>query len=569
MLFFIDRMPVPDYYSRLQTAQLFPLCGEGSILGLTRDLGFFLDPTVEPPDLQEAMTRKTGVALRFSLPNRDVAPRSGAQWKLLTIILAVFLACTATLTDAQTFTTILTFDGSDGAAAISGLVQGTDGSFYGTSVYGGPTGWPSNGTVFKVSPNGAITTLPQFCLASRCVDGQYPRASLLLGNDGNLYGTTAQGGATDFGSVFRINSKGTLVTVYSFCPQKGCSDGSFPSSPLVQGKDGQFYGSTYEGGANNHGTLFRVSPNGELTQLYRFCSETGCADGNRPSGAGMVQSTDGNFYGVTGLGGSHGPYGTVFKLTPSGKFTSLYSFCSQANCADGIQPSGLLRATDGNFYGTTAAGGACPYSAQGCGTIFKITTAGELTVLYTFCLQSNCYDGAFPAGLVQATDGNIYGVTSQGGQVGAGSIFKITLAGKLSTLYSFCSQPFCPDGGEPSSLVQGTGGSFWGVTQVNFGGDHAPLCGIYCGTVFKFGASLGPFVQALPNARKVGGLVRILGNSLNGTTSVSFNGTAAAFTVVSASEITATVPAGATTGKVKVVTPHGTLISNAVFSVTP
>jgi uncharacterized repeat protein (TIGR03803 family) len=228
----------------------------------------------------------------------------------------------------------------------------------------------------------------------------------------------------------------------------------------------------------------------------------------------------------------------------------------------------MLQANDGNFYGT-AAGGGTTNCLQGCGTIFKMTMAGKLSVLYTFCLQTSCYDGSIPGGLLQATDGNLYGVTAQGGQFGDGSIFKLTLGGELTTVYSFCSQPFCPDGADPSSLIQATGGSFWGVTQENFGGDHAPPCGINCGTIFKFSVGLGPFVEALPNSRKVGRAVTILGNSLTGSTSVSFNGTPADFTVLSASEIVATVPVGATTGKVRVVTPHGTLVSNVVFTVTP
>jgi len=232
-------------------------------------------------------------------------------------------------------------------------------------------------------------------------------------------------------------------------------------------------------------------------------------------------------------------------------FTTLHSF----DITDGADPyAGLVQATDGNFYGTTIAGGA-----HGGGTVFKITPSGTLTTLHSFDVT----DGfALVAGLVQATDGNFYGTTNRGGANASGTVFKITPSGTLTTLHSFCSKIGCTDGQYPeAALVQDTNGTFYGTTRG--GGAHT------YGTVFSLSVGLWPFVETQPTSGKVGAAVKILGTNLTGATSVTFNGTSAVFKVVSSSEITATVPAGATTGKVKVVTLHGTLSSNVPFRVLP
>jgi uncharacterized repeat protein (TIGR03803 family) len=289
--------------------------------------------------------------------------------------------------------------------------------------------------------------------------------------------------------------------------------------------------------------------------------------------AGLVQAANEDFYGTTASGGANGR-GAVFKITPSGMLTTLYSFCSQKGCRDGSFPvSALVQATNGDLYGTTYYGGAnC--APDGCGTVFKISMSGTLTRLHSFCSQSGCPDGGHPtAGLIQATDGNLYGTTSVGGANdlrGGGTIFKITPSGTLTTLYSFCSQSGCPDGSGPAAgLVQATNGAFYGTTYSGGANDtcSGPLPG--CGTVFSLSVGLGPFVKTQTTAGKVGGVVRILGTDLTGATSVTFNGTPAAFTLVQPSEISTTVPAGATTGTVQVVTPSGTLSSNAPYRVLP
>jgi uncharacterized repeat protein (TIGR03803 family) len=483
------------------------------------------------------------------------------NWCMRACALFLLWATTAVALPAQTFKTLHSFDNTDGSYPVAGLVQGTDGNLYGTT----------SGTVFTITPSGMLTTLHSF----DGTDGAFPNG-LTQGTDGNFYGTTRAGGAYDHGdgTVFTITPSGMLTSLYSFCPNSpSCTDGYEPVAGLVQGTDGNFYGTTQYGGANDTcglgcGTVFEITPGGALTTLYSFCSQSNCTDGRAPF-AGLVQGTDGNFYGTTVYGGAN-DYGTVFKITASGVLTTLYSFCSQGggDCTDGFGPVAVLvQATDGNFYGPTESGGA-----NGVGTVFKITPGGALTTLYSFCSQSNCTDGFDPeAGLVQAAsvDGNFYGTTPVGGAncipyAGCGTIFKITPSGTLTTLHSFCSHrrhKSCTDGYEPAGLVQDTNGKFYGTTLT--GGANND------GTVFSLSVGLGPFVETNPTSGMVGAAVNVLGTNLTGATSVTFNGTAATFKVVSKSEITTTVPTGATTGTVQVVTPTRTLKSNVSFRVTP
>src|ERR1039457_2249087 len=260
-------------------------------------------------------------------------------------------------------------------------------------------------------------------------NNEVPNAALVQSNNGDLYGIASGGGANGQGTIFKITPTGTLTTLYSFCSQSGCTDGENPEASLVQAPDGDFYGTTYEGGANGQGTIFKITPTGTLTTLYSFCSQSDCADGYRPAG-GLVQAANGDLYG-TALGGAHGEWGTIFKITPSGTFTTLYSFCSQSipDCTDGAFPSGLVQAANEDFYGTTSYGGASNTAAGGYGTVFKITPSGTLTTLYSFCSQTDCTDGYFSSALIQATDGNLYGTTYFGGASGIdgeGTVFKIT-----------------------------------------------------------------------------------------------------------------------------------------------
>lgn len=313
------------------------------------------------------------------------------------------------------------------------------------------------------------------------------------------------------------------------------------------------------------GTVFRLTPTGTLTTLYNFCSLPNCADGEVPR-TPLIQARNGNLYGVTsGGGGSTNCYsgcGTVFELSPSGALTTLHSF----NLTDGGYPSGLVQGIDGNFYGTTFQGGTgtgilCPTE---CGTVFKITLAGQFTTLHSFCTQTQCHDGGAATPLILATDGNFYGTTLHGGNSsGSGTIYRITPQGALTTLYAFCSQPGCPDGQYAGELLQATDGNFYGITQQGGSGLNG------YGTIFRFSTGFAPFVKLTRDSGKVGLVGGILGQGFTGTTGVFLNGTPATFSVVSDTYIQATVPAGGTSGFVTVSTPSGTLTSNVPFRVIP
>lgn len=315
----------------------------------------------------------------------------------------------------------------------------------------------------------------------------------------------------------------------------------FPVGSLAEGTDGDFYGATYGGGNQySDGTVFKITPKGILTTIYEF----DFTHGAQPY-AGLIQGSDGKFYGTTYQGGTWGG-GTAFKITRTGKLTVLYNFGEYAY--DAYFPvASLVQGRDGAFYGTTSYGG----SSANDGTVFKITASGAYTSLHSFVGA----DGSSPSGaLVQGIDGNFYGTASSGGANGYGTIFKMSAAGELTTLHDFDGT----DGAGPVMLVEDTDGTFYGLT-------NAPP---NKGTVFRLSLSLKQFVETLPNSGKVGTEVTILGTNLTGTTGVTFNGTAAAFTLVSSSEIKTTVPTGATTGKVKVITPRRTLSSNVRFRVT-
>jgi len=382
----------------------------------------------------------------------------------------VFCAATAIVTPAQTFTTLLNFNGKDGAQpCFMALIQGSDGKFYGTTVYGGAH---NDGTVFTITSSGTLTRLHSF----HGTDGTNPCGALVQATNGNFYGTTCCGGA-GFGTVFTITSSGKLRTLYAFDNDSG---GRNSNAGLVQATDGNLYGTTVNGGSGGCtagcGVIFKITLEGTLTTLHSF----GGRDGSRPYG--LIQGADGNLYGITSSGGAR-RHGTVFAITPAGTFTSLYSFCAHTKCIDGASPLGtLVQASDGNFYGTTTGGGA-----NGHGTIFTITSGGTLTTLYRF----DGTDGKTPwAGLVQGSDGNFYGTTSRGGAKGHGTIFSVTSAGTLTTLHRFDGT----DGADPyGALVQGADGNFYGATQL--GGTHKQ------GTVFRLSVGLGPWKRDLHPAK--------------------------------------------------------------------
>ena len=458
----------------------------------------------------------------------------------------------AVCAQAQTFTTLANFIVSNGDEPYYGsVIQATNGNYYGTTSYGGKNG---GGVIFEITSAGKLSDIYNFCSQTNCADGKNPYSGLILGSDGNFYGTTHDsGGPNNAGTVFKMTIGGKLTTLYSFCAQPSCTDGEAPDGALVQASNGNFYGTTYNGGAFGYGTIFEVTQSGTFKTLYSFCAKTNCNDGGQPT-SGLVQGTDGNLYGTTYYYGSHHA-GTAYEITTAGKFKLLYSFCAQASCADGSDPfGGLVQGSNGNFYGTTNVGGS------NYGTIFELTTAGVLTTLHTF----GDTDGGYPTSApMRASDGNFYGTTWAGGVTGdGGTIYQITPAGAFSLLYNFCSSLNSCTGTSPEgALGQATNGEFIGTTT--FGGTGND------GTVYSYSTGLGAFVQTVPVAAKAKARVIILGSGLTGSTSVTFNGTAATFTVVSDTEITATVPTGATTGTVSVTTPTGTLNSNPAFQVLP
>jgi len=448
------------------------------------------------------------------------------------------LLCAAVAAQAQTFTVLTSFQAPGGYHPdFETLVEGY-GVLYGTTLAGGPD---NAGIVFDLFPSGTSDVLVGFT----GIDGAVPASGLLLGDDARLYGTSGAGGANGYGTVFKVNPQAiypnnSVVTLHSF----DGTDGAPLVSGLIEAADGTFYGTTYKGGLSANcqdgcGTVFSVTPAGAFRSLHSF----GGNDGAGPY-SGVIQGTDGNFYGTTLYGGAHG-YGTVFMVPSTGAGTTLYSFCARPSCRDGSNPSGaLIQGIDGNFYGTTSQGGSA-----GFGTVFKITPDGTLTTLVSFTGTNGMYPYA---GLVQATDGNFYGTTN-GDPYGNGAIFQVAPTGQLTVLYTSAAQFH-------GGLIQATDGNFYGTSYAGGLWDD--------GAVYSLSVGLGPFVKTLPTSGKAGTTILILGTNLSGATGVTFNGVKAEFDQSVPWMIPAIVPTGATTGKIEVALPSGTLSSNIDFRVT-
>jgi uncharacterized repeat protein (TIGR03803 family) len=445
----------------------------------------------------------------MQLVTQTVNMKTFGLWKTVGITVALLLGAALAL-PAQTLKVL--DDTNDPVAdgltnvSLAPLLEGADGYFYGTTYADGTN---NSGTVFRMTPSGAVAVLYNFCSEANCADGAFPEAGLVQGRDRDFYGTASgKCGSTCDGTVFKISRTGKLTTLYSFCSLKNCADGASPMAGLVLGADGNFYGTTYSGGMACNiffscGTVFRITPSGKLTTLYVFCP-TGSNCHGHPWG--LVQGTNGNFYGTTWDGGvnqSTEMVGSVFKITPAGTLTTLYSFCSRSHCADGSLPmAGVIQGRDGNFYGTTTEGGAS--IGAGAGTIFRVGPSGTLKTLYVFCASGtnpdDCPDGSIPAAdLVQGSDGNFYGTTAGGGYEylqsncaegllgGCGTIFRMTPGGKLTTLYDFCTLADCDDGAAPAAaLIQSTDGGFYGTTS-GYAENSAAI-----GTIFRLSTGLEP-----------------------------------------------------------------------------
>jgi uncharacterized repeat protein (TIGR03803 family) len=346
--------------------------------------------------------------------------------------------------ETSTEATLYAFSGgADGRYPDSGLTAGPDGNFYGTTTYGGTN---NLGTVYKLTPAGAHTVLYSF--TGGAGDGQYPASGLELGNDGAFYATTTAGGAFGLGTFIKITLDGIETMLYSF-GQDG--SGASPQG-LILLDDGNFYGTTTDGGANNLGTVYKITPAGVQTVLYSFATTP---DGQSPV-AGLSNSNDDFLYGVTNNGGTDN-FGTIFRIAPDGTgYATLHSFAGGAS--DGAYPGTKLRKVpDGTLYGSTGGGGA-----DGLGTIFKYDPmTGVASVLHTFAGAPN--DGGNPSSRLRVgTDGNLYGVTFNGGYFDSGTFFRITPAGELTVLHSFAGGS---DGQSPnSSLLVTSGGDFYGTT---------------------------------------------------------------------------------------------------------
>jgi len=471
--------------------------------------------------------------------NRHRFACSASEFAAVTALLVTSqLAVFNRTAEAQTVTVLHVFSGPDGELPRYGaLVQGRDGSLFGTTQAGGSA---NDGVIYKMQMgDNSVATLHDFT----GTDGSILNGGLVLARDGNMNAGVALGGAFGYGTLFKVSPTGTVTALHDFT---GGADGAYPVAAPIQGSDGSIYGIT-NGSNPIYPTVYKRTSDGVFSTIYTLAT---FGDPLTP----LLQTTDGSLVFVTPAGGTQG-CGSILKVTTKGALKSTYSFgCISPN--PGLPIGSLLQASDGLLYGTTQGGGATKM-----GTVFKLDIqSGKLTVLYNFGSIAN--DGAGPqAGLAQGTDGNFYGTTTTGGSNNLGTIFKITSDGKYTQLYSFPGksgvQPAFPE----ATLVQHTNGAFYGTTE-NGGAQQL-------GSVFKLDVGLGPFITFVGATGKPGQSAEILGQNLSGATSVTFNGVpAASFKVVKDTYMTAVVPPGATTGPVVVETPTGSLTSNVSFRVS-
>ena len=485
----------------------------------------------------------------FGFPRlEDTRRRKLRRAGAIVLTFAVALPFSTPAANAQTYSVLYNFGLKRGDPLVpafpGAIAQGRDGNLYSTGEEGGAN---NLGAVFKITPEGKLTELYSF----DGTHGSLPTSGLTLATGGSFYGTTLAGGTSNQGVVFRITPGGALTVLHNF---SSGSDGFVAEGAPVEGTGGNFYGTTVSGGnqtacSGGCGTVYKITSSGTFSTLYQF----DVTHGSGPN-APLIQGTDGNFYGSTVGGGAYG-HGTIFRITPGGKLTVIHSLLSGANGRPVMAP--LTDGSDGYFYGTAKGGGF-----YGKGTVFRITSQGKLNVIHEF----HDTDGINPSGgLVQATDGNFYGTASAGGVFGFGTIYEITPQGTFSVLHDFDG----PSGSEPAPLLQHTSGVVFGDTAQ--GGSASGCSGDGCGVFYMLNIGLGPFVSFLPplSSGKVGKVIQIFGQGFTGTTAVSFNGTPAIFTVKSGTYLTATVPPGATTGPVTVTTPGGVLTSNKPFRVVP
>jgi uncharacterized repeat protein (TIGR03803 family) len=437
------------------------------------------------------------------------------------------------------------------------LIQASDGNFYGTAQLT-TTGFSSSdgGTVFKITPAGVFTLLFTFKHDSsgNYVNGDQPATSLLEGNDGFLYGATFTGGASSSGVVFKIGKDGKgFRVVHNFCSATNCSDGNLPSA-LILGQDGNLYGAAEFGGSNNVscqgaggcGTIFRITPAGTFATIFVFDGSSSI--GEFPSD--LIQGSDGNFYGTAGGG-------RVFRLTSGGKFTVLESFPPVNGFLPTNASSGLFQASNGKLYGALTT-----YSINQL-QFYEINPSGSgFQEFPSFGTRTDT--GGVPK-LIQASDGNLWNAVP--GVGGSGGSVLVMSPGNGSVVKSFSFTG--ANGSFPeASVVQGSDGKIYGTAILGgtvANGQQAS------GTVWSLNAGLPPpragIAAFAPASGSVGSTVTIRGNNFIGTKAVAFNGVSAAFKVLNVNFITATVPAGATSGSITVTNPGGMVVSSNHFIV--
>jgi uncharacterized repeat protein (TIGR03803 family) len=481
------------------------------------------------------------------------------------------------------------------------MAQGRDGDLYGITTTGGVN---NLGTIFKISPTGGLTLLFSF----DTTHGSTPIGGLVLGLDGNLYGTAELGGAHGFGNIFKITPAGVLTVIYNFA---GETDGGFPVAALILGPDGNFYGTSHPGvafkvtpagvftalatipsesfgplalakngsyygvtefaGTNTDGTIYEVTGKTSKT-LYNFDGPHGAF----PIG-GLVEGSDGNLYGTTSAGGSFND-GEIFRITPAGTLTILVNFNHKEPLLGYQAYAGLVAGNDGNLYGATIWGGE-----NGYGVVFEMTTAGAYSVLYSFASATG--DGVY-ATPMEHTNGSIYGLTKRGGAPQNGVVFAFN-----SGLPPFAH--LTATSGTVGKSVGILGDNFTGTTSVKFNGTPASFHvlsdtyltatvpsgetgfvlvttssgALLSNKIFKVTPKLTSFS---PTSGKVGDSIVLTGTGLIQSSSVTVGGVKVnAYTVNSDSKVTISVPTGAKTGKIAVTTPGGSLSSSATFTVTP
>jgi len=420
----------------------------------------------------------------------------------------------------------------------STMTQGTDGNLYGTTPQGGSDNY---GTIFKVTPDGTLTVVHNFLFDNgpfSCYNG------VVLANDGNLYGTCygvadSQGNITP-GDIYKITPAGVFTDLHDFS-LNGVE--GFHCTGIIQGLDGNFYGTTELGATNGSGAFFKMSPSGVVSVLHVFTTAEAAY-----ISAPLIQASDGNFY-ITSVQGGTNLVGTVLRITPAGSVTVLHNFAT----TDGAYPSaGLLQAKDGSLYGTTLQG-----ASNNLGGVYRIAPNGVFTLVHSFTQLEA--DGVYVA-LTQGTDGYFYGVSEFGGATDQGTVFSMDSSGNLlswdfGTNPSVFSRPI-------SAIVQHTNGSYFANTEYGGAADF--------GTIYGFSFAEPAFCRLQPATARVGVKIGILGQGFSTASVVKFGGVrATAISLSGTTFITATVPPGAKTGNVTVTTGSTTLTSNQAFKVKP